>query len=265
MNKKNITILLLLIIISAVKIQTKGEQQKLEYKMRKFSNVKKFYNRITAKTIELSIEKNIPPAAILAIAGLESGYGSGYISKITGNILSLGARKGEKELKALYLPRHIPSGNILYDTTTVKNYNQADIIWEKRPSSLKKDYRPAEIAGTANNLTYYKQHPDEELKSNLKCITEFTSDWINENSPVAAYKEAKILLNKIVKTKGKKALFSYETNKLFLETISGKPRSFNHRKSWIKKVDYIIINTGLCDLTYDIYINNKTFPKAWAM
>jgi len=55
--------------------------------IRRFSHVKEFYAEITEMVIELSLKHNTPPAVILAIAGLESGYGNGYVSQITGNIL----------------------------------------------------------------------------------------------------------------------------------------------------------------------------------
>ena len=75
-----------------------------EYSFRKYIHVESFYSDISLDSIEIGVKNNIPPAAMMAIAGLESGYGSGYVAQITGNILSLGAFKGDKELPRLYLP-----------------------------------------------------------------------------------------------------------------------------------------------------------------
>jgi len=75
-----------------------------KFKYREFKNVENFYSSITSDVIQLSIKHNTPPAVILAIAGLESGYGSGYVSQITGNILSLGANKNDIQLPALTIP-----------------------------------------------------------------------------------------------------------------------------------------------------------------
>ncbi len=48
------------------------------------------------KTIELTRKLIMPPAAILAIAGVESGFGRGYVASISGNILSQGTNKGKR-------------------------------------------------------------------------------------------------------------------------------------------------------------------------
>ena len=75
-----------------------------EYSFRKYSHVKNFYQDLTPSALIIAKRYRLPPAALLAISGLESGYNSGYVGQITGNILSLGAYKSDKELPSLYLP-----------------------------------------------------------------------------------------------------------------------------------------------------------------
>jgi flagellum-specific peptidoglycan hydrolase FlgJ len=93
--KKSLFIAVLL-LTSLVNAQDRG--------FRKYEHVKQFYSQITLDAIEVAKKHDLPAAAILAMAGLESGYGSGYVAQITGNILSLGAFKGDAELPPLYLP-----------------------------------------------------------------------------------------------------------------------------------------------------------------
>lgn len=93
---------------------------------RKYQHVKAFYQGITPAVLEVSEKYQLPAAAILAIAGLESGYGSGYESKITGNILSLGAFRDDKELPSLYLPYSSKLKKVVLDPVVIKQQGKAD-------------------------------------------------------------------------------------------------------------------------------------------
>lgn len=233
------------------------------FKLRKYTNVKEFYKPIAKDIIELSIQHNTPPAAILAIAGLESGYGSGYVAQITGNILSLGAGKKEKELPALTLPycKNDKRKITLFDPVEQKKCKE--LVWKKRPKSLKKDYRPLNLAGTAKQLEYFKYNPQAYKDAKLQNIKDFLTKWINKNHKYKPFKNCKLWLEKQVVRNGANTLFDLQTNIKFIHQIGGQKNSFNYRKSWIKKVEYILKNVGLEQLSKDIYFKKTNFEKAW--
>jgi hypothetical protein len=229
-----------------------------EYKLRKYQNVKAFYSSIAKDTINLSIKYNTPPAVVLAIAGLESGYGSGYVARITGNILSLGANKSDIQLPALNLPycKDDKIKRTLFDPNDQKKCKE--LIWKQRPKSLKKDYRPKNIAGK-----YFKYNPLEYKKAKLKNIEDFLTIWLNKNHKYEPFSKSKLWLEEQVRKNGIDILFDYETNIKFINKIGGVPNSFNYRKSWTKKVQYILDNAGLIDLSKKIYYKNNSFDKTW--
>jgi hypothetical protein len=226
---------------------------------RKYNHVKKFYQNITKETIQLGIKYNIPPSAILAIAGLESGFGSGYVSKITANILSLGARKGERELPALRVAVD-KNNNVILNT---KNLAPRELVYKNRPPSLKKDYRPSDIAGTKTNLDFFEKNKNLKKIAMLKNIEDFMSSWISTKTKVKAFKDARLYMDNLVKKNGKDVLFDYDTNVKFINLIGGKPRSFNYRKSWVVKSIKILDKTGINDITKAIYFDKKDFNDAW--
>ena len=234
-----------------------------EYKLRKYNNVKNFYSSILEDTIKLSIKYNTPPATILAISGLESGYGSGYIAQITGNILSLGANKNDIQLPPLTLPycKNDKLKRTLFDPKEQQNCQE--LIWKKRPKSLKKDYRPSKIAGTKQNLHYFKYHKELYKKAQLKNIEDFLVKWLRTNHKYKPFSQTKIWLEKEVKLHGKTILFDYKTNIEFINKIGGKPNSFNYRKSWTQKVKYILDNVGLVNLCNQIHNKKVDFKQSW--
>lgn len=234
-----------------------------KYKLRKYANVKSFYSRIAEPSINLCLDNNVPPAAILAIAGLESGWNQGYVGRITGNILSLGNRRGDKELPALLLPRLKSTGKILIDSLEIIKYSTKELVWESRPPSLKKDYRPEPWGGTKYNLAYFKYHPEEKAKAQIKNIDDFVTIFISRNSRISVYRKARHLMDSLVAEKGKEVLLKEETAILFINQIGGKPNSFNFRKTWPKKVTYIIKNAGLAELTKQMYKTDKEFDELW--
>jgi len=237
--------------------------QAQKFKYREFKNVENFYSSITKDVIELSIKYKTPPAVILAIAGLESGYGSGYISQITGNLLSLGANKNDTQLPALNLPycQNDKTKKTLFDPLEQKKCTE--LIWKQRPKSLKKDYRPEGIAGSKKNLEYFKYHPAKLKQANKDAVEDFVTVWINKNHKYAPFRDARIWLDKKIEKEGIDTLFTKTTNMKFASLIGGRNNSFNYRETWPKKVKYILTKTGLTELCASIYYEKKSFLQAW--
>ena len=232
------------------------------FKYRKYVHVKKFYKSIAKDALELGLKYNIPPAAILAIAGVESGYGRGYVAQISGNILSLGTGKGEYELPALYLPYVKKTNETIFLPHRIANYKKDSLQWKKRPKSLKKDYRDSSIAGSDKNLDYFYKYPDAFAKAKRACIKDFSSKWISKKSNIPVFRESKSWLEKEINKNGKEILFSSSLNKDFIDSIGGKKLSFNYRKSWPKKVKAVMKNTGLVELMKEMN-KNKSFDESW--
>ena len=236
---------------------------KSKFTFRKYSHIKKFYKDIINSAIEVGLRYNVPPPALLAIAGVESGYARGYVGRITGNILSLGANKNEPELPALYLP-HVKNKpyKVVYGSS-IRRYKKDDLIWRQRRKSLKKDYRPKSIAGTTKELDYLDTHPKARIEAYKECIVDFAKRWISKNKKFKPFQEARKMLNSAVKSSSKDILFSKELNEKFIKTISGRRNSFNPRKSWAPKVIKVMNKVGLTELCRAIYKKHKTFDKAW--
>ncbi|NIJ44060.1 hypothetical protein FHR24_000499 [Wenyingzhuangia heitensis] len=233
------------------------------YRYRKYSHVAKLYQRLALPVTELCIQHKVPPAAVLSIISLESGWGNGYIGRITGNFLSLNAVGSDAELPALTMPKDITTQTPILDKSRLKKIPKANIVWEERPPSLKKDYRPDSIAGTTQNLEFLINHPDEMTKANLKNVEDFVSRFISHTSRIKAYNEARTLLDEQVALHGIHVLFDPKLNEKFIYTIGGRPNSFNFRETWPKKVMNIFKNTGINKLVKDLYIHEKTFQQAW--
>lgn len=232
------------------------------FSYRKYTHVKKFYSSLVKETVDIALKHNMPPAAILAIASVESGYGRGYVASITGNILSLGANKNDKALPSLYLPNIKNPYRVIYNSKEIASFNKEELVWKQRPKSLKKDYRPVGLAGTTTNLDYFDYKLEEKKKANLQNIGEFCTLWISYNNRFKAFKDARVFLDGQVKKHGKEILFTKKLNEEFINHIGGKKNSFNYRKTWPVKVIKVLEKTGLTELTKDIY-NNKTFEQSW--
>ena len=245
------------------KIEKKIKKTSSTYRYRKYSHVAKLYQRLALPVTKLCIKHKVPPGAVLSIISLESGWGQGYIGKITGNFLSLNAFGNDAELPALDMPKDITTHTIILSKRKLAKIPKADIIWENRPSSLKKDYRPDSISGTATHLDFLINHPDEMTKANLKNVEDFVTRFISHTSSIKAYNQARTLLDNQVAAHGIDILFDPKLNEKFIHTIGGRPNSFNFRKTWPIKVMSIFRNTGINKLTKDLYINKKTFNEAW--
>jgi len=233
-----------------------------EYRYRKYSHVKEFIKPLAQKSIEMGQIYNVPPAAILAIASVESGYGRGYVASISGNILSLGANKGEKMLPPLYLPNIKEPYKIIYNPSEIAKYKNSELRYKKRAKSLKKDYRPLPYAGTSENLEYFDENQKAKVKANMSCIEDFCTVWISESYRYEPFKKARIDLNKRVANDGKNSLFLQATSKELINNIGGKPHSFNYRETWPKKVMAVMKNIGLVELIKDMK-SGKNFEEAW--
>ncbi|WP_424686767.1 MAG: hypothetical protein ACNI3H_01540 [Halarcobacter ebronensis] len=232
------------------------------FSYRKYIHVKKFYSSLVKETVDIALKHNMPPAAILAIASVESGYGRGYVASISGNILSLGANKNDKALPSLYLPNTKGPYKVIYNTKVIESFSKDELVWKQRPKSLKKDYRPKGIAGTTTNLDYFDYNKDAKKKANLKNIEEFCTLWISYENRFKAFNGARAFLDEQVKKHGKEILFTKKLNKEFINHIGGKKNSFNYRKTWPIKVIKVLEKTGLTKLTKDIY-DKKSFDESW--
>lgn len=234
-----------------------------DYRYREYLHVKEFYQNFAKEAIQICLDYDVPPAAVLAMAAVESGYGRGYVSRISGNILSLGAGKSDARLPALYLPNLKEDPSVVLYGAMINKYHKNQLIWKKREKSLKKDYRPKNIAGTSKELDYFDEHSVQKKAANLACIRDFVKNWISKSKKYRPYKEAKLMLENAVKEGSKKVLFTRELNVKFLQMISGRKNSFNYRKTWAKKVIHVMDNAGLIELAKTLHVQNQPFEIAW--
>ena len=232
------------------------------YSLRKYSHVKTFYKSIAKEATKICLKNNIPPASLLAIAGLESGWNQGYVGKISGNILSLNSTKKNRQLPALYLPTLIKENKVLFDSVKIKNYKPTELNWKKRPKSYKKDYRPLPFRATTFNLAYFENNPSEKTKAHLQNITDFVTTFIGRKSRLKVYRNARKKMDSLVNIHGKKILLDEKTNIDFVNSIGGRPNSYNFRETWPKKVINIIKKAGLIELTKQLN-NGESFMVAW--
>jgi len=257
MKKLLLTSILLMGSLTLVQAQDIG--------FRKYAHVQKFYAAITLDAIAISKKHHLPAAALLAIAGLESGYGSGYVAQITGNILSLGAFKSDAELPALYLPYSKSLKKVLFDPNIINKHKKEDLSYRKRDKSYKRDYRPSPYAGSHNNLELLKYDTTLRDKAYYACLNDFATRWIVKQSNIKAFREARKWLDTLIKeNKTNDILYSMNANTGFIYKIGGIPHSFNYRATWPKKVELIMHKTRLVELVNDIENNNMNFKEAWS-
>ena len=258
MMKRFAPLLLLFITIHCFSQQNNSKK----YSLRKYAHVKSFYKGISEKATELCLQNNIPPAALLAITGLESGWNNGYIGQITGNILSLGIRKGDIELPALRLPRLLKTKRILFDSLEIIKYADIELKWEDRPESLKKDYRPIHIAGSKFQLGYFKNNSKAKYDAHIANIKDFVTVFIGRKSRLKAYRNTRKQMDDLVAKHGKGILLEEKTAIDFINGIGGKLNSYNFRKTWPLKVIRILNSAGLVPLTSQLN-QGKSFEESW--
>lgn len=251
------------LIILTLVITTSLFAQSESYSYRKYTNVESFYQILTKEGIEVGVKNNIPPAALLAIAGLESGYGSGYVAQITGNILSLDADKGDKELPPLYLPTCGDDDKVLFAPKEIEACPKSNQHWKQHPPSLKHDYRPEPYAGTNKNLAYLKNNPKQRGLAQRACLEDFATRWISKNNENKIFRDASLWLDSLVNKDGVKALFSEDVCVKFISKIGGHPNSYNFRETWPKKVKLIMDKVGLVNLCSEMYEKKLSFEQAW--
>jgi hypothetical protein len=70
-------------------------------------------------------------------------------------------------------------------------------------------------------------------------------------------------MDSLVDLHGREILFDQATALKFINTIGGRPNSFNFRETWPKKVEYIMNNAGLVELTGKMYLDQKEFDEVW--
>ncbi len=231
--------------------------------LRVYQHVKDFYAPITGLAIEVGIATNTPPAALLAIAGLESGYGQGYVARISGNVMSLGAGKSDVVLPPLHLPRVGSQGQILFIPAEIAQYTPADLEWTSNPPSYKKDYRPQFLAGSSDSLDYFINNKTAYYQAVHRNFSDFCTRWLNVRSKNEVFSLARLWLDTQVKTQGTEILFAENTTMQLIDMIGGKPNSFNHRATWVDKVSRLFKNARLNELTRQLYYRKKSFQEAW--
>ena len=116
-------------------VETEFLQIPKKYRYRKYNHVKTFYKRLAKPVTDLCMQHKVPPGVVLSILSLESGWGQGYIGKITGNFLSLNATRRDAELPALRMPKNKKTGKIILNTKTLTNTPDSLIVWQNRPST----------------------------------------------------------------------------------------------------------------------------------
>jgi len=134
--------------------------------------------------------------------------------------------------------------------------------WGDRPESLKKDYRPKPWAGTPYNLAYFKHNPKAKGEAHVANIQDFVTVFIARKSKIKAYRKTRKKMDSLVSKHGKSILLKEQTSIEFIHGIGGKINSYNFRKTWPKKVIYIIKNAGLIDLTKQLH-NGVSFEESW--
>lgn len=251
------------VLVTGVFFMSAFASDQTAYKYRKYNHVKKLYHRLALPVTELCVKHKVPPAAVMSIVSLESGWGRGYIGQITGNFLSLNAIRSEDELPALRMPKNKKTGKYIISSKELASLDKSEVVWQNRPSSLKKDYRPKGIAGTKENLDYFLKYPKELTAANLRNVDDFVRRFISKTSKVKAYREARMLLDKEIAKHGIEVLFTDKLNQQFVNIIGGRPHSFNYRTAWPKRVLSIYRNVGVNQLCKQLYLDKKKFEEAW--
>lgn len=228
-----------------------------ELDLRKFPWVVEFYLELTPIAVEESIRTGIPAPAIMAIAGHESGFGRGYVARVSGNILSLGARGNDIVLPPLTVLESI-KGEILlqFDRTIPQDSIPSGYSLVKKPPSCKKDYRPPGICGTDGDFDYFIKNPAGRLAAWRENVRDFTEGRISKDSPVEAYRRAYQFARRLKNSHGRNYVFSKPAAIEFIKLVGGYPGSFNSNPEWPDKVILLLRRAHLSEIAKDYYYMN---------
>ena len=230
--------------------------QKKGFKAWQLSKVSNFFKYLTPIILKKTFKKGAPPGAILAIAALESGYGTGYIANVSGNILSLNARKTEPMLPPLTLAI-TKNDKIIINGEKIKSMLAAGYPFKviKRPPSYKKDYRPDHIAGKKTHLDYFLHHPNKKYQAWEQNVNDLMFSRVVSDSSIVAYKETSKFCDRLYARKSLRHIFSNKSATKFLTLVGGRPISYNIRTSWRDKSISLLSKLNL-ELFLEIYIKN---------
>lgn len=243
-------------------------KEKHEYFNRKLSNIAFFYKPITLSIIRVSVENNIPPAAMLAMVGVESAMGVSYISQVTGNIINFQALERENMLPPLRIPTLRRNREIILDEEAANNLPKVDVRWVQYPPTFVKDYRPDGIRGTSKKFDFFLFRPALKKQAHVSSAEDFCKKGISKDNPFKAFQEAREWVNKQVEANGVEILFEDRINKQFVDMISGPDKdTYPKWKSarWNKEVKDMIDETGMIELTRDMSYQRLTFEEAWGI
>ena len=230
--------------------------------LRRFPWVMEFYRELTPIAVEEAMRTGIPAPAIMAIAGHESGFGRGYVARVSGNILSLGARGSDVVLPPLTVLEN-GRGEILleFDRTTRQQSIPSGYRWVKKPPSYKKDYRPPGICGTDGGFDYFIKNPAERLAAWRKNVRDFAEGRINEDSPVEAYRRAYQFARKMKNSHSRSYVFSERRAMEFIRLVGGHPQSFNSNPEWPDRVISLLRRAHLSEIAEDYYHGRNLASK----
>jgi len=211
----------------------------------KYPQVQLFFEHFTPIVLQEALLNGIPPAAVLAIAALESGYDTGYVANVSGNILSLNARQKDPMLPPLHVP--VQGKSVIVDQQKLKALlaSGTPVDYEVRPPSLKKDYRPAPYAGTTAHLDYFQIHPEEKYNAWSENVQDLVYGRLSPDSRIPAYVETRQFCDQIKESRSLNQLLASSSAIQFLAKIGGKPLSYNVRPSWRIRTQEVVTRLGL--------------------
>lgn len=238
-----------------------------EYLSRKIPKIAFFYKHIAVDLIKASVRANIPPAAVLAIVGLESKYGENYISKITGNITGAVALERENMMPPVKLPSLRYGYQAFLNKKKVAKHRPSDIRWVQYPPSYLIDYRPIPLRGTELKLDYFEYRPLLKKHAQIQSVVDFGALIISNKSEFDAIKEARQWLDELVAQEGKQVIFESQVAYAFIDKISGRGKNTypKYNKAWGAKVKRLIESTGFVPFVRDLHHKRYTFEEAWGI
>ncbi|MBN2143699.1 MAG: glucosaminidase domain-containing protein, partial [Candidatus Aureabacteria bacterium] len=224
------------------------------------SSITTFIRDLTPIVMRESLKTGAPPAAILSIACLESGFGAGYIAGISGNILSLNAKQNETMLPPLTV--YVYKNKIIFNKIKLKEVLSVGkpLEIQLRPASLKKDYRMEGFGGGTTHLDYFIHHPQQRYLAWEKNIQDLLYDRLNPKSKNIPYLESYRFCQELKNSGRLDALLADSSAIKFLYLIGGRPLSFNPREEWRTKTEKLVVTFGFNQFL-KLYLN--TFKDSY--